>query len=939
LHAAWLPEAGGRRVRVWLDQDEGPGAPEHRTGVMGVDLGDERELHWQFGPPEQVIVVTFSLVLGADYRQLALRAIVPMETDEYVDREIGHWRVDADTPADEAEHPIETDIGPLAGAVDLFPFVWMRPPDLAEQADARLRYTRYQRVRDLGVQDLYDKLSQSAGPDSGPAKQADAAAFRQRSGLFIGELTDLPHPIDGFGQVRTRLLAIENHCTLQTLNELAVLLLAQTPAEFLASTTQAQEQVWQSLFALALVGEAADGALAAGLVDVLRVLGYLAHLAQNDPALEDEATRRLVLSATPSVPDAVAAYTLRGQAGGCSWRLLGVGQVEQARQQPLGYALGELAEVLNLMPRERQERHEHHGHMLDQQQSIEHVQLQLAQRHQQADAINELADALRAAFHSEGVVNNLSGITPSYSNLNLMLGGTAAVGGGALDWNGTQAARLVQRTSERVASQVSDQGRQQRDEVWREWREHRASRCFDNRDGERLVGVYRWVDRLVQVNLHPKGRRLVLAFEIPTPARAWLTQVAAAGPVPLVAPQPLAAFQVPNGQGCWQILPSNYQALGAQFGLVDLPAPPADTLRLSVQVQRATFADDSLLCVPPGYQVAGGCATLMLADTSYGLAASVGGVALQAPPLHAPAALSLVVPAASSSTSVGNPTATPVAPGSVWMGTTDIGQTTGSDALIGQSGPISLTVISAAPVFALSVSLVCQRSTVATGSGTPVDPLLQAWQMRVYDLLLRAWQLAVKDYETELARRIAAAVQGARELIQRQALQAECLAALAQASATSDTVFLTGCMDWAAMSWTYEDWAAAIGGPLPTSQGAPVGTVEPASVKLFHRFLHAASARVLVPLCPMQQTTLLFALQWQSTWPGPPSPRPDAAADVPVSDSVVALLEEQRHAAPVPRRRPWTLRLPLPQIYLQEGDALPFADAVVAPGQAGEVPP
>lgn len=951
LALCWQPRADGRRVWVSMCQLSGSGAPCERRAELGDD--GETRVQWHFGPTDQPIAVTLSLRMSRDQRIQTLWANVPLDANGFYDGAVCHWPVQPEPPAPPppdapAADVIDSELSPGAGAgvVDLFPFLWMRPPTWREAGDAKLRYLRYGRSADLGANDLYTQLSQDNGQAPAANKRADATAFRRSSGLFISATSDLPAPIAGFAAACADLRALQGPISIETLTELAEVLLGQWPADFLAAHTVPLEQIWQSVFALALAGTSADGALAAGLVDSLRCFGYLAHLAQADPALENEATRRLVLAATPCLPDAVAACALVNPPAAAKWQLLGVGQLELARQQPQGYALGEVADVLNVMPRERQERHELHG------QSTEHVsgrvQLheQRDERRRQADAANELADTMKAAFHSEGLVNDLSDITPAYGNLNLTLSGTAAAGQGALDAQAAQAAKLVQSAGERAARLVSEQERQQRVEVWREWREHRASRCLDNRDGTRLVGVYRWVDRLVRVALQPQGARLVLAFDIAAPAQAWLTQLAAAGPVPLTAPQPLDVFKPVDGQGCRKIQPGNYQSLGAQYGLTDLPAPPPDTLRVSVQLQRAALADETLLQVPAGYEVAGGSATLMLADTRCSLVASVGGVALAGPPQQAPVPLSLAVPAVTSA-SVGGPSAAPPAPGAstsvgglnvalpapstAWLATSVLNDDTAA-ALIGQTGPVALTVMSDAPVFGLSVTLVCRRSTVpAVDQGPVVDPLLQAWQMVVYDRLWRAWQAAAAAYDAELAQRVAAASEGCREAVQRQALQAACLAALTQGGATTDAAQLTGLLEWAGMSWHYEAWAGALHGPLPGAPAAAVNTLETASARLFKRFLQAAAARVLVPVRPEAQTALLFALQWQPQWPMPPVTWPDRrtgapldrSADVPVTDSLVPLLEEQRDSAPPAPRPPWTLRLPLPLIYLQDGDGLP----------------
>jgi hypothetical protein len=243
-------------------------------------------------------------------------------------------------------------------------------------------------------------------------------------------------------------------------------------------------------------------------------------------------------------------------------------------------------------------------------------------------------------------------------------------------------------------------------------------------------------------------------------------------------------------------------------------------------------------------------------------------------------------------------------------------------------GAVPVTVISDAPLFGLNVELGCQRMTLTDPvSKAVVDPLLVDWQMRVYNRLLHAWQEQTRAYDAALSGRIAAASAGHTGEVQRQVLQGECLTLLCASSATTDPRMLTGLLDWPGMSWHYDSPVAGIGPRLPDSPAAPV-VLEPASASLFRRFLDADLAWVLIPVRPEVQTDLLYALQWQARWPAPPVPRADGAADTPVALSTVVALEEQRSAdepadAIEPALPGWTLRVPLPLIYLQEGDALP----------------
>jgi hypothetical protein len=920
----WLDE--GRRVQVEMSQVAGPGGTSRHEATLGFGSSEQRARTWVFGTAEFPVDATLSVRQESSRTQPLLWANVPLSANEFYSDAIGQWVPPPPPPPpptpDWPEPEDDVLLEALPGAADLFPFVWLRPPSARELADALLRYVS---TPDPAALPLYVQLAAITGANAAEQRRQAAQTFRGTS-QFIGDIASLSPPINQLPAIQLALLADDGTCTLDELLAQADALLGQAVSPFLASAacTTAQQDAWQSVFALALIGVAADGLLAAGLVDMLRTLHYLQALDAGNTALEAAAVRRLLLCATPALPDVVTAAPLSGSASASQWSLIGVGELELVRQHLRGYAPGELAEVVNLMPRERQERHERSIEGGERQRLAGEERKRSDNQLRQSDAASELADTLKEAMCTDGLVRNLSNVTPSYSNLNLMLSGTAAGSGGKLEWDSGNVARLVQRMSEQAAQKVADRTSSQRNDVWREWRERRETQCIDNRDGQRLVGVYRWVDRLMQVWLKPQGRRLVLALQIASPAANWVAQVAAQGPLPLAQPTPLAAFATADGQGYALITPTNYQAWGAQYRLTDLPAPPAEQLNITAQINRAALADTSLLQVPEGYQVTAGSAMLALANTAFGIVASVGGVALTAPAVVTPAQISVNVPAVTSA-SAGPLQVTPLAPAAAALSPTVFKST---DAVIGLAGAVPVTVISDAPLFGLSVELECQRITLTDPvSKAVVDPLLVDWQMQVYNRLLQAWQDQTRAYDEALSGRIAAASASHTGEVQRQVLQGECLTLLCASSATTEPQMLTGLLDWRGMSWHYDSPIAGIGPRLPDSPAAPVA-VEPASASLFRRFLDADLAWVLIPARPEAQAELLFALQWQARWPMPPVPRPDGAMDTPVASSTVVLLEEQRSAdepaEAIDSARPgWTLRLPLPLIYLQEGDALP----------------
>lgn len=913
--------------------------------------GDAVKLVWDG------IDVTLSLARSAlgDYLdgQLLLMCNLPLTSNSFFNGPIAAW-TERPLPAPDSE-PADDDVDAgIEGthqAVDLFPFVWLHRPGLRELIDIDRSFIR---LASLGLApaqlDLYNTLAAHSGAGAAAAKQADAAAFRS-SAAFAGALSALPVPLPAFPAWRAGLERLPGPVDNIDLDEMAFLLLDQAPAAFLAGATwmAAQSDIWQSLFALALVGTPADAVLAVQLTDVLRVGHFLQLLAsQRYQDLGQWRTRQLVLGAQPVLPDAAAAFppdpAIGGTAAGGSWEVLGVGTLKIARQRLHAYLPGELAEVVNVMPRERQEVQERtlSGRIGSDSDACERA----SQQHSAhlSSASNELSDAVQEAMAAGGVLRDLNNVQPAYNNLSLTLSGAVADGTGDSGWAGQDASRYLQQLTDQAARQLGERVSRQRGSVWQELRERQQSNVIDNSGNGRLVGVYRWIDRVMRVHLEEAGRRLVFSFLIDQPAAAWLARIEGEGALPLVKPVPLPAFSVANGQGYQAITAGNYQSWGAQYGLADMAPPPPATIEVSGSFERVSSAEAACLRIPDGYIVDSGCVTMGLADGRYNLMCSIAGVVYSSPAALAQARLDTVVPVpASTATSITDAIVSPPV-----MPTTNV-TVQPLTKISGASGVVQVTLMTAAPLFVVQVDLQCKRVSAAApvptatpaqaaSTTTPapapvtVDQEMTAWQIRTYERLLDAYLLASRRYDEQLAARIAAATASHGADVQRNALRQSCLELLAPGGDADPQQFrfLDPLFAWAAMSWHYEPWHAGTAGiwPEPVSGDRP----QPASRHLFDLFLRAPSARVLLPVVPGSEAWLLFYLQYGQPWAGGP-------ASTPITSSSVLALEEihpldaNSAAALAPAEpacsRGWNVRVPTSMLYLQGDACLPRFGACV----------
>lgn len=840
---------------------------------------------------------------------------LPISDSEYYNGPIGQWQLLAPPtpgPSPAPDPGDEDDISILApmDAGDLFPFVWMQPLTPRQLDEIPLRFVHCANPSSLP---LYQQLLQAG---SAAAKIADAQTFHAGSG-FVKDLSALGPTVARMPGVCRQFLDLTGRIEPLELTELAELELGLPPGTSLEEYLHGSEweaalsALWQSVFAIALAGTPADAAITARMCATLRLGQFLTLVTQDavtTPALDTEAARHLALHARLVVPDAVATQppspSLHGGTESASWEVLGIGQLKLARHRLVGYSAGELADVVNVMPRERQEVQEHSlTHASAHEQARSTGEREHEQRRQRSDS-SELADAVAEVMAADGLARNLSKVTPSYENLNMSLSGTWAGSAANAAWNRKDQTSLVQRITERAVHRLNDRVSQRRGLEWQALREQRRSQLIDNSGHGRLVGLYHWIDRVVRVRLEPLGGRLVLEFLLSDPAGPWLQQLCDASHPPLQKPPSLPAPQ--SQQPPYSIVTAdNYQELGASYGLLDLEPPPPQQLAVSATIDQITLGDLSRLRIPDGYQAASGSATLAVADSRYALACSIGGIDLPATKAAAEPQLSASVPACTSS-SAGPVVIAPPSPVAPLL------QTSALSGIAKATGAVPVTVITAAPAFAVTVQLQCELAgTLET------NPLYVAWQMRVYARLLEAWREADARYALALSERIHVAAPHPGDL-QRKLLRQGCLDALAPAPQTDghsqrDYAALFG---WAHMTWQYMQHPTDGGQSWP--EPAPSAHLRPRVEDGLDDFLHASAARVLLPVLPGSEAWLLWLLQFPIPWAGGP-------ADVPATAGTVALLEElqptpETIAEPVPC---WTLRVPTTLLYLQSGSRLP----------------
>lgn len=117
---------------------------------------------------------------------------------------------------------------------------------------------------------------------------------------------------------------------------------------------------------------------------------------------------------------------------------------------------------------------------------------------------------------------------------------------------------------------------------------------FDNAaGGDHIVGIYRWLDRIVAARTVNYGRRLLLTFDVPEPAaffRSVGREASATATADLIEPRPPADYRFHDGQlvlggsadarlsDASKLTRDNYLALAAIYGVANVEPPPPNKI-------------------------------------------------------------------------------------------------------------------------------------------------------------------------------------------------------------------------------------------------------------------------------------------------------------------------------------------------------------------------
>ncbi|MDZ4350161.1 MAG: hypothetical protein U1A22_11575 [Xanthomonadaceae bacterium] len=843
-------------------------------------------------------------------------------------------------------------IGPAAR--DLFPYVFLRGWPAAPSSQATDRFVRYPGADTCLAGDLrfYCQLLaiDRTAPNAREAMMQRSAQFIEgrlaSAGKFVPDAAALAPPFDSFASLRAKLLT-QRPLTLASVVDTTTSMLGMTwqdIADYLASAAFATEcdQAWQSLFALIIESGYDRGGLAQ-LIGSVVMAALLQRLTQDpnapDPAQWSASRLGDVLEATVVLPGPAFPLPPAGQPDRLSAKPsvlpFAIGELQLVRERLVRYELGEVGHIENVMPGERKTRR----HWERQREDIQ-TQTVAVGEYSSDDLLEGRSEAFEQCAQREIREQFRLDFSTTYgppqeataAGYEMQSANPENVPNRQrLEAREALARSVTRSASRRYAHSLSAL----RSERLRRDLESETGHCIDRRGQQTgCRGVYRWVNAVHRCWIEPVGLRLMLELFIPEPARDFIAARLQLSGTSLNRPMPLTAAGVDTFEDI-AIEPGSeayYATLAARYGVNNVEPPPPATQTQSVVFETDPPVSALVLTLPEGYLARQATVLFASTDPAQQARVSVGGAAAvvgQSPvPAQAPApAIALAgqrgtLPVAFALTS---------------------GDSSGPTALLdhrssdtpGTSGSLEIIASRRGPSrFTLTVQIQCDAS----------PSLLARWRSQVYARLQEGYRQQLAAYLDATGIRQQPNWQGdqlawrtiARDETTRRGLREFIEVARNRTGQVGRihrflpalAVWLERVLEWPRMTVSFVDCLPESGlGQDRVIAGPDAGLAG---------FLQASHARVLLPVAPGRELTVLYYLATGVVWNDSDTLAPTLDATVAGDgdssagcgsrwiDVVNAWKEAAGPCRPATSTsEPWHVVLPTTLSVLQEGESLP----------------
>ncbi|WP_071871613.1 hypothetical protein [Atopomonas hussainii] len=454
----------------------------------------------------------------------------------------------------------------------------------------------------------YQQLLSTAAQDSLAALQQLANAFlagqEPWDGQYVAALNALPPPFANLASPAADALLSEPLADRDTLLSALTRLFGMPPAQLLALPAFATQ--WARLansYLTLLLLDYSQAAALSRLNRALRVLALVQGVEQEPQALLSAAQIAVAQQARALLAEALFPLPQDANTQAPPGLLLGAGRLYQFAERVAGYALGTVAEAVNLLAGERQgNRFRHTASLTDRQ--LEATQSQRAsQQHSDAQQQRQVQPQLasRTQFNDLAQQYGQDGLSLTVSGNYLVTPGTCNGG----DFQPLQQARSeIQQLLESALSQVQHKVHQQREQLLRAtWESSRWQR-LDNSAAQPRRGFYHWLLERHDVRLRDLGPHLLFHWTLDDPGQALLACLNSQYGLRWMIPAPPWQTQgeVPGVNSPAELNQDNYLALAQRYGIQALLTAPQENCLVSQDLSATPPQTRGVLGIAPGYE-------------------------------------------------------------------------------------------------------------------------------------------------------------------------------------------------------------------------------------------------------------------------------------------------------------------------------------------------
>jgi hypothetical protein len=591
---------------------------------------------------------------------------------------------------------------------------------------------------------------------------------------------------------------------------------------------------------------------------------------------------------------------------------LGIGDLKVVKQTLKKYATGEVAHIENVLRGEYKERKYRELDRTEQTVTIETSTEQETTKDTQTTERFELKKESENTIQEQMSVQ--AGVTVSASYGPVTLG---AHGDFAYSTSSSQsekaASNYAREVVDRSVSRIQTKTRQEQVTTTLHEVEEIDTHGIDNKgQADNVVGVYRWVDKYYEAQIYNYGKRMMFEFIVPEPAAFYGFAQTHQPKGPITGPKPLGSVTHKD------INEGNYQKYIRDYGVQGCTPPPPEYTEISMslssdaKIENATPLSKSSkdLVVPQGY----------VADV---LDASLSFIYQYFPQFKLSVGIDDVSYSWTDKTSHQR---------ADWASSSSATAT--YDGII----PVSMDCYDVNAYF-VNVVVSCKRTSEK----------YETWQIQTYEKIVAAYQALQAAYEQKVTAQSSQDIvaihgqnPGINREIEKNELKKQCVELLldtwvfgsfdAMKQATPDDApdmdifdaidegkeiqFFEQAFEWENITYLFypyfwgrrDQWVSK----LTTYDDDP----------LFTKFLQAGSARVVVPVHPAYNDTVMYFLEHNGEiWQGGDPPRLDDPLFISLADELRDQTDDLQNATP--EGDPWEVVLPTTLVYLQQDSTLP----------------